>query len=166
MAKMELGVEVKLQGLFLRDPQKAIGIFEEEFGKALDETSSLMLRKVDKYTPRGVTGNFAGSLFREKRGRGFAMYAVVGTPMQVVGQRLENGVPYEPNLGPLIEWVKLKLGLSISHAYAVAKVIKRRISSKGMVNIARMFQKGFQEGKPLAQRILDKAAKRIIERWK
>lgn len=165
MAKMELGVEVKLHGLFLRDPKKALDVFEEEFGKALDEASSLMLRKVDKYTPRGVTSNFAGSLFREKRGRGFKMHAIVGTPMQAVGVRLERGIPYDSNIGPLIEWVRLKLGFDIRHAFAVAKVIRRRLSQKGMVNVARMFQKGFNEGKPLAQRILDKAAKRIVKRW-
>ena len=165
MAKFELGVELKLRGLFLEDPGKALTVFEEEFGKALDETSSLMLRKVDKYTPRGVTGNFAGSLFRERRGRGFGMQAVVGTPLQLQGSRLEEGIAYDPALPPLIEWARLKLGLETSHAFAVAKVIKRRISQSGMKNVARMFQKGFNEGRPMAQKILDKAARRIAIRW-
>lgn len=166
MAKFELGVELKLQGLFLTNPDKALLVFGEEFGKALDETSSLMLRKVDKYTPRGVTGNFAGSLFRERRGRGFGMQAVIGTPLQAQGQRLENGTPYDPALPPLIEWAKTKLGLETSHAFAVAKVIKRRISQSGMKNVAHMFQKGFAEGRPIAQMILDKAAERIKNRWR
>jgi len=165
MAKLELDAKIELKGLFLRDPNKAISIFEEEFGKALDEASSMFLRKVNKYTPR-YTGTFAGSLFREKRGQGFGIHAIIGTPLQIQGRRLEYGEPYSPDFRALVEWVRFKFGVSLSESFALAKVIKRNISRRGMVNVARMFKRGFEEGKGLAQGILDKAAKKIMERWK
>lgn len=165
MANLELGLDVKLQGLFLRDPDKAIKIFEEEFGKALDESSSLMLFEVDKRTPRGITGDLAGSLFREKRGSGFALHAVVATPLRYA-KLVEEGIPYDPFLPSLFEWVKKKLGLEDRHAWAVAKVIKRNISVRGQSVARFMFKKGFEAGKAKVQTILDKAETRIIERWK
>ena len=161
---LELGADIKLQGLFIQDPNKALAIFEEEFGKALDTVSSLMFFEVDKRTPRGVTGNLAGSLFRERRGSGFAMYAVVATPV-LHAKPVEEGIPYEPDLPPLVDWVQKKLNLETRHAWAVAKVIKRNISARGQQVARFMFQKGFEAGRTKGQLVFDKAAAKIIERW-
>ncbi len=161
---LQLGAEVKLQGLFIEDPDKALKIFEEEFGKALDQSSSLMLFEVDKRTPRGVTGDLAGSLFRERRGSGFDMFAIVATPLYYA-KRVEEAIPYDPETAALFEWVKKKMGLEDRHAWAVTKVIKRNISARGQRVARLMFKKGFEAGRAKAQLILDKAAARIVERW-
>lgn len=164
MAKFKMGVDVKLHGLFLRDPVKAVKIFEEEFGKALEEGTSYLMRQVIRGTPVH-TSALKGSIFREIRGRGFNMRGVVATNSQYASF-IETGLPaHTPNYGNLADWIKLKLGLSGQHLYAVLQVIVKQIKTKG-VRPHFMFKKAFNLGKMKVQGMLDKAANRIVERWK
>jgi hypothetical protein len=161
---MELSVEVKLHGLFLRDPGTAIKIYEEEIKRGFEEGSSLMLREVDKRTPRGLTGNLAGSLFREVRASGLDLYAVVATPLYYA-RRVEETIAYTPEFASLLEWVRLKLGVSGRHLYPITKVIYRNISARGQRVARMMFQGGFEAGTPKVIKILEQARDRIVARW-
>jgi hypothetical protein len=164
MAKMEMGAELKLQGLFLRDPDKAIKIFEEEFGKALDESTSFLMRTVIRGTPVH-SGALRGSVFREIRGRGLAMHGVVATNWPYA-EFIETGQPaHTPNYANLADWIRLKLGLSGDHLYAVLQVIAKQIRTRG-IRPHFMFKKAFEAGRMRVQGILNEAASRIIERWK
>ena len=108
MAKFKLGAEVKMQGMFLANPTKAIRIFEEEFKKALEESSALIQRDVIRGTPVH-TGNLRNSIFREIRGRGFSLHAIIGTPV-IYANWIETGKPaHFPNTENLKEWVSEKL---------------------------------------------------------
>lgn len=159
-----MGVDVKLKGLFLKDPPRAIKIFEEEFGKALEEGTSFLMRQVIRGTPVH-TGALGDSIFREIRGRGLDLRGVVATNSQYANF-IETGLPaHEPNYGNLADWIRLKLGLTGSRLYAVLQVVSRQIKAKG-VRPRFMFKKAFNLGKMKVQGMLDKAARRIVDRWK
>ncbi len=164
MPGLKLDMKIKFQGLFLKDPVKAIKIYEEEMKKGFEQSTSLILREVDKRTPRGVTGHLAGSLFREVRNVGMDMFGVVATPL-FYAKRVEEGIPYDPNFASLLEWVRIKLGLSGSHAFAVTKVIRRNISKRGQKVAKWMFERGFQAGKLKALKIMERARDKVVTRW-
>ncbi len=165
MSKMQLGAEVKLTGLFLRDPKKAILIYEQEFKKALDEGSSLLLRMVIRGTPV-FSGSLSGSFFRETRGRGLDLHAVVSGPL-VQTSFVETSQPaHFPPLANIREWTRLKLGVTGTQLDKITFLIARRMSKVGLKKAHWMFQKAFTKGKVTVQRILDKAALIIVKKWK
>lgn len=157
----ELSVEVKLQGLFLTNPTSALKIFDEEMRKGFEESTSLMMREVDKRTPRGVTAHLADSLFREVKASGLELYGVIATPL-AYAKRVETGEVYTPEYASLLEWVRLKLGLAGSHLYAVTRVIRHNITLRGQKVARFMFDKGFQAGQPKALKILERDRKSVV----
>jgi len=162
---MNIEVGIKLEGLFLKDPARATAIFEEEFKKGMEEAVALTHREVDKRTPRGLTSNLAESIGREVMGVGLNLYGIIWTPLSYA-RRVERGTPYTPNFIALAEWVRLKLGLGGRHIYAVTKVIQTTIRLGGQKVARWMFKEGFEASKPQVQVILEKAAARVVERWK
>jgi len=160
---LEFGAEIKLQGLFLKDPERALSIFGEEFGKALDEATSFLMRQVIRGTPVH-TGALRGSIFREIRGRGLDIRGIVATNL-AYSSFIETGLPaHTPNYDNLAGWIRLKMGLSGKDLYAMLQVIAGNIKERG-IRPHFMFKKAFDAGKMQVQKMLDKAAKRVVERW-
>lgn len=163
MAEFQIGAEIKLQGLFLIDPKRALLIFEEEFGKALEEGTSFLMREVIRGTPV-FGGNLRGSIFREIRGKGLNLHGVVATNLSYANF-IETGEPaHIPNYGNLADWIRLKLGLTGQHLYAVLQVISRQIARQG-IRPRFMFKNAFEIGKMQVQGMLNRAASKIIDRW-
>lgn len=163
MGKMEFSAEVKLHGLFLKDPERAIVIFEEEFGKFLDEGTSYLMRLVLRGMPV-FKGELRGRTFREIRGRGLNMRGIVANPLAKAGFIERGKPPHVPNYANLADWVRIKLGLTGSDLYAVLTVIARNIKARG-ISPHWMFKNAWDKGKTQLQPMLDKTAERIKERW-
>ena len=164
MAKFEMKAEVKMHGIFLTDPPRAIRIFEEEFKKALEESSALIQRDLIRGT-QVHTSNLRNSIFREIRGRGISLHAIIGTPV-VYANFIETGNPaHFPNVENIKGWVRLKLGVTGQALDKLTFIIARRMSVRGLKKAHFMFRNAFLKGKLKAQSILDKSARRIVERW-
>jgi len=160
---MEYTAEIKIEGLMLKDPDKALSIFEEELGKAFQEATSFILALVKRGTPVH-SGNLANSIDTEIRGSGLNLHGIVGTALPY-SSFIETGrPPHIPNYANLADWVRLKLGLQGKELYAVLQVIARKISRVG-VEPHWMFKRAFNLSQEGVQKILDKTAERIIKRW-
>ena len=100
MTKFEISTEIKLSGLFAKEPQEAIRIYVEEFRRALNQTSSLIMRDVIRGTPVHQ-GTAKSSVFRELRGKGLSLHAVVGTPLIYMHVLETSQPPNWPNVDNL-----------------------------------------------------------------
>ena len=148
-----------------------------ENGEAIltDEISRTMIRSLDvfeqlvvKETPVGATGAARGSITKQIFGEPLTdNYSGVVTTAIIYGQALEVG--RKPGKFPPVEmaglelWVRRKLGvpsaLARGVAFAVATVISRR-GTKG----ARMFAKGFAQGKPHVDELWRTLPARVVKR--
>lgn len=158
-----LEAQVKIQGFFLENPDRALSIFEEEFSKSLETATSFLMRAVLRGAPVH-TGTLRSSVFREIRGTGLSLKGIVATNL-AYSRFIETGKPaHEPNYDNLANWIRMKMGLSGRHLHAVLQVVARQIRTRG-VRPRRMFEKAFNLGKNTVQGMLDQTATRIIERW-
>lgn len=163
----EIKIDSRVQGLFLKDPERAATIFAEEFKKFYEEMTSLGLRKTVAGTPV-FSGNLAGSEFREIRGSGLDLHGIIATPI-IYARPIETGeFPSFPNVAGMHDWVRLQLGITDPKeidkvTFLVARAIAQR---KGFKKAHWMFRNAYIFLKQKAQGILNKAANRIIERWK
>lgn len=159
--KIEIKTDIK--GLLLKDFNKAMRIFEDEFSKLFEEGTSFLLREVMHGTPVW-RGTLVGSEFKEVKGSALNLHGIVATPMSYAGM-VETGLPaHTPNLDNLAQWVHAKMGLTGSHLYAVVNVIGRKISQSG-INPHFMFRNAFEKGKIEIDKMVQKTEKKIIERW-
>lgn len=162
MVQLELKTEVR--GLFLKDPERAAKIFADEWKNFLNESSSFTLRKAVTGTPVW-RGNLASSEFRELRGNGLDMFAIVATPAINAGL-IERGTPaFFPSPIALADWVRGKLGITDpAQIDRVTFLIARNMSKRG-VKAHWMFRNAERALRNKAQNMLDQAGNRIIARW-
>ncbi len=165
---VQLSIDVKVRGLFLKDPVKASRIFVEEWKNFLEEASSFTLRRVGIGTPVWQ-GSLANSEFREIRGNGLDMHAIVATP-SAYAMPMETGqFPAKyPNISAIADWVRGKLGIGDpKDIERVSFLIARAIKTRGGFRKAHwMFRNAFAMLNNKAQGMLNRAANRIIARWK
>lgn len=146
---------------------KAPDVVLDEMETATYEGNLLIEREVRERTPAGVGagGGLRGSIHSQRPRRSFdGIIGVTGTSA-LHAIPVEVGTkPHFPPLAPLVEWVKVKLGLSDNEAYAAARGVQRKIGRKGTEG-AHMFEKGLEAAEPqietIYERALDRAEKRI-----
>jgi len=164
---VQLSIDTKVRGLFLKDPVKASRIFVDEWENFLEEASSFTLRRATIGTPVWQ-GTLANSEFREIRGNGLDMFAIIATP-SIYAEPIETGqFPAKyPNIASIADWVRGKLGISDPGdiervSFLIARAIKTRA---GFKKAHWMFRNAFAMLSNKAQGMLNKAANRIIKRW-
>lgn len=162
---VQLSIKTEVRGLFLKDPEKAAKIFVDEWKNFLEEAGSFTLRKMVGGTPVWQ-GTLAGSEFREIRGNGLDMFAIIATP-SIYASLIETGKPaFFPSPEGLADWVRGKLGINDpAQIDKVTFLIARAISRRGLKKAHWMSRNAFTLLKNKAQGMLDKVANRIIARW-
>lgn len=135
-----------------------------ELMAAMTEADLLVLREVQERTPR-AQGTLRSSEHHVERLRGpFAVEGLVGSPLNYA-QPVELGTrPHFPPVEALIDWVKVKFGISDerlarSAAYLVARKISR-VGTKG----AAMFGDALAACEPQLAEIFGGAQARIAAR--
>lgn len=164
---VQLSIDVRVRGLFLKDPVKASKIFVDEWENFLEEASSFTLRRTAIGTPVWQ-GTLANSEFRELRGNGLDMHAIIATPsIYARGMETAEFPATYPNIAAITDWVRGKLKITdpakLERAsFLIARAIKTRA---GFSKAHWMFRNAFAMLSNKAQGMLNKAANRIIKRW-
>ena len=162
---MEIKIDTKLQGIFLKDPKRAAEIFVDEWRNFLEEASAYTMRRIIIGTPV-FQGTLSGSMFREIRGNGVDMFAINATN-QIYGNVIETGQPaFFPNPIGLADWVRLKLGIKDQRQISqVTFLIARAISKRGLKKAHWMFRNAFTLLSSRAQGMVNKMGSKIIAKW-
>jgi len=158
---MKYEIKLNIKGLLLKYPERALMILEDEFSKGLDESLGFIMREVVRGTPI-FHGQAAESVFKEIRGSGMYLHGVVASNLNRIGF-LEEGIPaHTPNYANLSEWIRLKLGLTGPHLYAVLQVISKQIVKRG-IKPAFMFKKAWAAGQIEVEKIMKKVEERVAK---
>lgn len=164
MANFKIDISTKIQGLLLKDINRAIKIIEEELEKIFTEILLFLREKVKDNTPEW-NGNLIRSITMGNiRGSGLGIYGSTFTNI-IYGQFIETGQPIHnfPNFNNLADWVRSKLKLEGSDLYLVTRVIQRKIANSGIKGHF-MFQKGFEDGEREIPKMLDRMMKNVESR--
>jgi len=173
MAGIQFKVDKRIQGEFLKHPERTLPIYEAEFRKGLDESTMLVQREVVNRTPIR-TGTLKKSITTEIRGAGLNMHGVIGTPM-VYALPVERGAKsHRPPMGPIELWVR-RVGMSIEYLdrpltiRQMAFIIARRIAGqspdprkRGGLPAHWMFRDGLAASTTRVLKILSDAQDRIL----
>jgi len=165
MADFKIEIKTNFSGLLKKDFNKTMRIFEEELRKVFEEGLAFLESKVKQGTPNWK-GHLVDNIARGQiRGSGLGIYGSVFTNV-VYGEFIESGFPTHafPNFYNLADWVRSKLGLEGTDLYLVTRTIARNIANSGILG-KHMFEKGWEAGKLEIPKMVEKAEKRIIERW-
>jgi len=162
---LELTMEVK--GVYLKNPEKAIPIWEDEIMTALEKVLAFLHGKISAKMPENVTGYLRGSVASEIRGKGLNLHGVIGTPAEYA-MAIEKGYPAGkfPNIDAIRKWADSRFGaseFSEQRAIKIAIVISRRgyrDRKKGWG----MFEKTFNENEAKVIKFLDEANARVVKR--
>jgi hypothetical protein len=159
---MEISIDIEgleeLQGAWEQAPQ----ICREELEAAMYEADTLVEREVSEQTPR-AHGLLAGSLTSEVQVGEDNVIGMVGTSMSYAAPVEIGTRPHFPPIEPLIDWVRVKLGVSEKEARGVAFLVARKISRVGTQG-AHMFERGFAAVEAGIEEIFQRALGRIVAR--
>lgn len=147
----------KLQAQMAKAPE----IVREELLAAVTEADLLLLRGVQERTPT-ATGLLRSSEHNvETVVEPFGVEGLVGSPLNYA-QPVDLGTrPHFPPVAALMDWVKLKLGITDEkEARSVAFLVARKISKEGTKG-AEMFGQAFAAMEPQVRQIFDMAQQRI-----
>lgn len=166
MAIPPIEVKVDMRGVLMKDPPKAIKIYEREMGAAMRTSVSKLEADVKRGTPVGATTFLRGSIFSAVRGTGLNLHGVVASN-SVYAEPVELGsAPHWPPPGPIELWVQRVLGVSdAKEIRRTAYVISRKISKTGTA-ARHMFRNAFQANKEKITRLLEAARDRVISQLK
>lgn len=168
MGKPLLELEMKTEGVYLKNPEKAIPIWEDEITTALENILAFLHGKVSAKMPKNITGYLRGSVSTDIRGKGFNLHGVVGTPAKYA-MAIEKGYPAGkfPNISAIKVWARSKFGGGRgedARAYLIARAIFRRGYKEPHRKGWKMFGDTFKENKAKVIEFLDKANKRVVKR--
>ncbi|GAH61381.1 unnamed protein product, partial [marine sediment metagenome] len=105
-----LELVMETQGVYLKNPEKAIPIWEEEIRTALEKILAFLHGKILPRTP-STTGYLRGSVSTEIRGNKLDLHGVVGSPAKYA-MAIEKGYPAGkfPNIDAIKMWARSKFG--------------------------------------------------------
>jgi len=157
--EMDFDGLLDLQASVARNPQ----VVQEELAAAVTEADLLLTREVQDAMPR-ASGLLAQSVFHEEQVSESGAIGVVATPL-IYAAPVELGTkPHFPPIEPLIDWVKVKLGITgDKEARGVAFLIARKISRVGTKE-QRPFGLVFQAHESQVDEIFSRAVGRIAAR--
>ncbi len=160
--EIDLGGFQQLAGQFKAAPEIAL----QELQKAMAEADMLLKRLVQDALPT-ATGTLRASVFGVERATETGVIGLVGSPL-IYAPPVELGTrPHFPPIEPLVDWVKLKLGVPEKDARGVAFLVARKIARKGTgaTHVFKLsFERGEQQVRDMFARALGRIAQRIIER--
>ncbi|MDA8107566.1 MAG: hypothetical protein M0015_02925 [Betaproteobacteria bacterium] len=142
---------------------QAPDIARAELAAAMTEADSLLEREVKEATPT-AHGLLRGSIFGVEEVSATQVLGVVGTAMQHAIPVELGSKPHFPPIEPLIDWVRVKLGITgDKEAKGVAFAIARTIASRGTLGVG-MFHRTFARLQPQLNAIFARARDRIVAR--
>lgn len=126
------------------------------------EAGMLLQRDVVERTPRAA-GTLRDSIIAAAPERqGDAILGVVGSPLAYAVPVELGTKPHMPPLQPIIDWVRLKLGLKGKRAEKAAKAIRWKIFRRGTKG-ANMFKGAFEANQEQVGKLIAAAVGRAIE---
>lgn len=133
-----------------------------EMETAMIEADALAEREITEITPRAA-GLLAGSIGSEVQSFEDSVIGVVGTSA-AYAVPVELGTrPHFPPIEPLVDWVRVKLGVGEKEARGVAFLVARKISRTGTKG-AHMFERALSSVEPGIAAIFHRALDRIVKR--
>ena len=162
-----LELTMKTEGVYLKNPEKAIPIWEEEIKTALENILAFLHGKISVKMPENVTGYLRGSVASEIRGKGLNLHGVIGTPAKYA-MAIEKGYPTGkfPNIDAIRKWADSRFGASEKsemRAFLIAKSIYKR-GYRGRRKGWGMFGQTFEKEEKGIIDFLDKANARVVKR--
>ena len=163
MSDKPISVEVKQQGILVKNPRAAMKIYQEEMVAGVEKVLQWLWMKVIQKTP-STAGILRGSIKPSK---------VIAQKLNIrgtVGSPLQYALPVEhgrrpgkmPNIDNIKEWMKTKMGLVDDKA---AYLIARKIMVQGIPGVE-MFGKTHAEEKARVLGILNAAGAKTAQRWR
>ncbi len=138
-------------------------IARSELATAMAEADALLEREVKEATPT-AQGLLRGSIFGVEDVSDTQVIGVVGTPMKYAIPVELGAKPHFPPIEPLIDWVRVKLGITgDKEAKGAAYAIARTIASRGTLAVG-MFHRTFARERPQLDAIFTRARERIFLR--
>lgn len=162
---IRIDVDQRIKGSFLKEPERTVQIFNEEFGRAMTGALLFLKREIQKRTPVR-TGTLRGSIAEEIRGTGLNMQGVVGTPV-IYALPIEHGTKrYWPPFTPLGIWAKregigAKIGRPDASLQELGFIVSRQIARQG-IRARHMFTEGFEASKSTILKMFKEAQLRIL----
>jgi hypothetical protein len=157
--EIDLGNLKDLQAALARAPQVA----REELETAVTEADLLLAREVQERMPT-AHGTLRASVFHREEVSDSGVIGLVSTPLNYAVPVELGTKPHFPPVEALIDWVRVKLGVtSEKMARGVAFLVARKISVRGTA-AQRPFGLTFQAEEAQVRAIFDRAAARIAAR--
>jgi hypothetical protein len=141
-------------------------VVREELLAAVTEADLLLAREVSERAPVGAGGaaGLKGSIFSVEEVSESGVIGLVGTPVQYAAPVELGTRPHFPPVEPLVDWVRVKLGIvEEREARGVAFLVARKISRKG-TKAQRPFGLTFEAQEAQVGEIFERATARIAER--
>jgi hypothetical protein len=153
----------------IKEAQISERIIFEEVRTTMDDSLSVLDEQVSGRTPVGVTGQLRQSIAADVRGRSPNLTGILTTPLPY-GLPVEQG--RDPGKMPPISAIELWVirkqiappGISRGVAWAIAIAISRGQSQHQQRGGSKMFEKGFQAGKPIVEKLWANFATRVANR--
>lgn len=168
--KKPLELEMEVEGVYLKNPEKALPIWEEEILTALEKVLAFLHGKILPKMPESVTGYLRGSVFTEIRGKKLDLHGVIASPAKYA-MAIEKGYPIGkfPNIDAIRLWARSVFGRMTEagegrRAYLIARAIYRKGYREPHKKGWGMFEKTFKEEKSKVIEFLDKANARVVKR--
>jgi len=160
-----LAYEINVDGMRELEAQLARGpaVVIEELEAAVTEADLLLEREVKENMPT-AHGTLRASVFHEERVNDEGVIGLVGTPLNYIVPVELGSRPHFPPIEPLIDWVKVKFGISGDKAArGAAFAVARKIAMRGTKE-QRPFGRAFQSMEPQVRAMFDRAMGRIAAR--
>lgn len=160
-----LAYEINVQGMQELQAQlaRAPGVVIEELEATVTEADLLLTREVKENMPT-AHGTLRASVFHEERVNEAGVVGLVGSPLSYIVPVELGTKPHFPPIEPLIDWVKVKFGISGDKAArGAAFAVARKIAMRGTKE-QRPFGRAFQSFEPQIRAMFDRAMGRIAAR--
>lgn len=139
-------------------------LFDRELKPAVLEAELYLQREIVERTPVGASGGSglrASFIAADPRIEGGVVIGEVGTPL-AYAEPVELGTrPHMPPVQPLIDWARVKLGVTGDEARGVGFAVARKIAAEGTEG-AFMVRRTFDEHGAHALRIVAGGVERVI----
>lgn len=134
----------------------------EELTPAALEASLLLEREVKEGTP-AAAGTLRESVTSRVQRIPEGVLGITGTALSYAIPVELGTRPHMPPVQPIIDWAKLKLGVSPEEAERVGYAVARTIALRGTPAFG-MFHRAFAANRGQVERIFERAARRIVDR--
>jgi len=164
MKDIELNFKFKGMDRLPKLLQRVPDITRKEMKIATTQATLLIERETKELTPQGVGGAASGLVasITAKPVNSFSsnVIGVVSTSSPYAIPVELGTKPHVPPLTPLMDWAKVKLGVSDEDIFGVALAIQRKIASRGTLAVG-MFHRAFNENKKQIESFFNQAVERI-----